>query len=436
MYTPLYRALGSAFLAGVVAAFACSLVGAEAPNGRAGRPKFAEPPPEADTSRVTTKRPFDRVMVFKETPQGKLSAHLYLPPGWAATDRRPAIVFWVGGGFRSGGVGQFNARAEYFANRGLVTVCAEYRGRNSHGILLDSCAEDARSAMRWVKGHASELGVDPKKVIAGGGSAGGCLALLVARAEGPDAPDDDLSIPTRPCAMLLFNPAVGDGVMDTVGWGGPAQEAVNDQISVLDTPRKDEPPAIFFFGTEDRFLRVSAKFNHLVHEQGGVSELWVAEKMGHGFFNNQPWHDETTRLADDFLVRLGYLSDKSPIRANTAAVLRHVGPDYVPPALPGPPPPRTYDIPASTAETALRLFAQQSGMTAVLAANAPRDIRTKAVKGDFVRPGTVLEKLLAGTGLKATTVGRGSNAWVISKAGVPIDPPAELARSKASGSFP
>ncbi|HRP06480.1 MAG TPA: hypothetical protein PLV87_16320, partial [Opitutaceae bacterium] len=86
-----------------------ALIGAEAPNGRVGRPKFAEPPPEADTSRVTTKRPFDRVMVFKETPQGKLSVHLYLPPGWSVTDRRAAIVFWVGGGFRSGGVGQFNA---------------------------------------------------------------------------------------------------------------------------------------------------------------------------------------------------------------------------------------------------------------------------------------------------------------------------------------
>ncbi|MBP8256084.1 MAG: alpha/beta hydrolase [Opitutaceae bacterium] len=436
MRTRLQRAFEFAILAGVALASNYVLGGAELPKAKVGRPKYEEPPPEADTSGVTPRRPFDRVMVFKETPQGKLRAHLFLPPGWSASDKRPAIVFWVGGGFRSGGPGQFNARAEYFASRGLVTVCAEYRGRNSHGIFLDSCAEDARSAMRWVKGRADELGIDPKKVIASGGSAGGCLSLLVARAEGPDAKEDDLSIPTRPCAMLLFNPAVGDGVMDTVGWGGPAQEAVNAQISALDTPRKDEPPAIFFFGTEDRFLRVSAKFNHLVHEQGGVSELWVAEKMGHGFFNNQPWHDETTRLADDFLVRLGYLSGKSPIRANTAAVLRHVGPDYVPPALPGPPPPRTYDIPASTAETALRLFTQQSGMTAILAANAPRDIRTKAVKGDFVRPGAVLEKLLNGTGLKATTVGRGSNAWVISKAGVPIDPPAELARSKASGSFP
>lgn len=436
MYTPLYRALGSAFLAGVVAAFACSLVGAEAPKGRVGRPKFAEPPPEADTSRVTTKRPFDRVMAFKETPQGNLSAHLYLPPGWAATDRRPAIVFWVGGGFRSGGVGQFNARAEYFANRGLVTICAEYRGRNSHGVLLDSCSEDARSAMRWVKGHAGDLGIDPQKVIASGGSAGGCLSLLVARAEGPDAKSDDLSIPTRPCAMLLFNPAVGDGVMDTVGWGGAAQEAVNAQISALDTPRKDEPPAIFFFGTEDRFLRVSAKFHHLVHEQGGVSELWVADKMGHGFFNTQPWHDETTRLADDFLVSLGYLVGKSSIRPNPAAVLRQVGPDCVPPRLPGPPPPRTYDIPASSVETALRLFMQQSGTKTVLAKNARRDIQTLAVQGEFSRPGAVLEKLLAGTELKATTAGKGTNTWVISKTGVPIDPRAELARAKDSGTFP
>ena len=309
----------------IVLAGAPALQAADATKAKAARPKLAEPPPSADTSSVAASRAFDKVVVFKKTPQGELNAHVYFPPGWSAADQRPAIVFWVGGGFRSGKVGQFTARADYFASRGLVTICAEYRGRQTHGILLDSCAEDARSAMRWVKGHAKELGVAPDKVIASGGSAGGCLSLLVAREKGPDAKDDNLAISTRPSALMLFNPAVGERVMEVVGWGGPAQASVNAQIAALDTPQKDEPPAIMFFGTEDAFLKVAREFNRKAHAQGSRCELWIADKMAHGFFNNQPWHDATTLLADDFLVSLGYLKGRSPIKPNAAATLNLAG---------------------------------------------------------------------------------------------------------------
>jgi acetyl esterase len=292
-----------------------------AENAPAKKKRAKEPRPELDTSTVKARAP-DKVEVFKHTPQGELKAHLYLPPGWSARDQRPAIVFWVGGGFRSGKVGQFNAKAAYFASRGLVAICAEYRGRESHGVLLDSCSEDARSAMRWVKGHAAELGVAPQKVIASGGSAGGCLSLLVAREEGPEGKDDDRSISPRPCALVLFNPAVGPHVMEVVGWGGPAQAAVNAQIAALDTPGKDEPPAIIFFGTEDSFLKVSREYDRKLRGQGGRCELWIADKMGHGFFNNQPWHDATLRKADEFLTALGYLTGPTPMPANPAAELQ------------------------------------------------------------------------------------------------------------------
>lgn len=291
---------------------------ADAPARKKSRVK--EPRPEQDTSTVKARAP-DKVMAFKQTPQGELKVHFFLPPGWSARDRRPAIVFWVGGGFRSGKIGQFNAKAEYFASRGLVAICAEYRGRESHGVLLDSCSEDARSAMRWVKSHATELGIAAEKVIASGGSAGGCLSLLVAREEGPNAKDDNREISPRPCALVLFNPAVGKRVMEVVGWGGPAQASVNAQITALDTPGKNEPPAIIFFGTEDSFLKISRDYDRKLRAQGGRCELWIADKMGHGFFNNQPWHDATLRKADEFLVSLGYLQGAPTIAARPEATL-------------------------------------------------------------------------------------------------------------------
>src|SRR3990170_4473899 len=68
------------------------------------------PRPEEDTSTVKAVRDADKVVAFKQTPQGELKAHIYFPPGWSARDQRPAMVFWVGGGFRSGKVGQFMSK--------------------------------------------------------------------------------------------------------------------------------------------------------------------------------------------------------------------------------------------------------------------------------------------------------------------------------------
>lgn len=175
--------------------------------------------------------------------------------------------------------------------------------------------------MRWVKGHAARLGISPDKVIASGGSAGGCLSLLVAREQGPDARDDNLAVSPRPCAPVLFNPAVGERVMEVVGWGGPAQAAVNAQIAAPDTPLKDEPPAILFFGSEDAFLKVSRDYDRKLRAQGGRCELWIADKMGHGFFNHQPWHEVTTRKADEFIASLGYLQGPPAMKENPSAVL-------------------------------------------------------------------------------------------------------------------
>ena len=311
------------FLAATLLGFIASATQAADASEKKARAKG--PRPEEDMSKVSPARSPDKVVVFKKTPQVELKVHIYFPPGWSANDQHPAIVFWSGGAFRNGAVGQFLSKAEYFASRGLVTLCAEYRGRLTHGILIDSCAEDARSAMRWVKGHAAELGIAPDKVIASGGSAGGTLSFLVAREKGPDAKDDDLRISPRPAAMVLFNPAVGDHVLEVIGRGGQEQAAVNAQIIALDTPQKNEPPVLMFYGTQDRFLVVAREFHRKAQDLDQRCEVWIAEKMGHGFFNNQPWHDATLRQADEFLVSLGYLKGAPTIKENPAATLTRIG---------------------------------------------------------------------------------------------------------------
>src|SRR5687767_4892372 len=70
--------------------------------------------------------------LYRKAPEGELFLHLYYPPDWKKADARPAIVFFFGGGWKKGSHLQFAPQAEYFASRGLVAACADYRILNKH----------------------------------------------------------------------------------------------------------------------------------------------------------------------------------------------------------------------------------------------------------------------------------------------------------------
>src|SRR4029079_2485652 len=91
-------------------------------------------------------------------------------------DRSPAVVFFYGGGFLFGDIRRYQTQATHLALQGLVTVLVDYRVRCRHGSTIMDSVTDGKSAMRWVRGHASELGVDPSRIAAVGSSAGGLIA--------------------------------------------------------------------------------------------------------------------------------------------------------------------------------------------------------------------------------------------------------------------
>ena len=55
----------------------------------------------------------------------------------------------------------------------MVAMTADYRVASRHGTQARHCVADGKSAVRWIRQHAGRLGVDPHRVAAGGGSAGG-----------------------------------------------------------------------------------------------------------------------------------------------------------------------------------------------------------------------------------------------------------------------
>jgi acetyl esterase len=244
--------------------------------------------------------------VYKETPQGALRVLADFPAHWSASDERPAIVFFFGGAFRWGSVEQFAPQAQYLASRGMVALRADYRVEERHGVSPDKCVEDARSAMRWIRANAAELGVNPQKVISSGGSAGGHLAACVATTPGLDARGDDLSISPKPCAMVLFNP-----VLDFVGFENLVERVASREIAEGISPTrnlsKDAPPAIIFYGTEDRMLSMGEAYCARATALGVRAEMYTAQGQPHGFFNRPPWREKTLYEADRFLASLGCL---------------------------------------------------------------------------------------------------------------------------------
>src|SRR4029450_7368879 len=117
-----------------------------------------------------------RTFTFKQTPQGPLEVTVDYPADWKPTDARPAIVFFFGGAWTRGSVEQFSRQAADFATRGMVGIRVGCRIASKHHPEPDAAVEAGRTALRWVRGHANELGIDPNRIVAAGGSAGGHLA--------------------------------------------------------------------------------------------------------------------------------------------------------------------------------------------------------------------------------------------------------------------
>ncbi|MGE3804199.1 MAG: alpha/beta hydrolase [Gemmataceae bacterium] len=250
-----------------------------------------------------------KTFTYKKTKQADLALHMHYPPGWKKEDKRPAIVFFFGGGWTSGTVGQFEPQAEYLASRGMVAARADYRVKSRHEVTPDACVEDAKSAVRWLRKNASMLGIDPDKIVASGGSAGGHIAACTA-CPGLDAADEDAKISSKPNAMLLFNPVLRFDGEDRLMQRINNDEKLGKAISPTLHLSKETPPALLFFGKQDGLLKQGEEYVARSKELGHRAELFLADGVGHGFFNRSPWKERTLRRADEFLESIGYLKGK------------------------------------------------------------------------------------------------------------------------------
>jgi len=255
---------------------------------------------------------------FKRVGDAELRLHIFTPECHEPSDKHPAIVFFFGGGWTGGNPGQFRQHSLYLATRGMVAICAEYRVQSMHGTTPFESVADGKSAVRWTRAHATELGIDPDRLAAGGGSAGGHVAACAGTLPHLDEPDEDPSISSVPDALALFNP-----VADTTetGWTGAAKRLGERarELSPCHHVTKDTPPAIIFHGSADVTVPIEnvERFRDRMLELGNECRLVPFEGKPHGFFNygrdgNVPYV-ETVRAMDEFLASVGFLTGEPTI---------------------------------------------------------------------------------------------------------------------------
>ena len=255
--------------------------------------------------------PPGKVYVFDEALGDRGQMEIYFPPGHDPAKPVPGVILFHGGSWVSGHLKDFRYQAQYLASRGLVAATSHYelakrgvtkdeQGRSRYDITNAS----GKRAIRWFKAHATALGIDPTRVIAGGGSAGAQTALLASLNPGLNHPDDDASIDTSVVAYLLFNPAAG-----LAKDGGDAFVMTHAKPAAF-------PPTIAFFGTSDQFLQgYQGLHDALVAAAAPRVEMWYAPWEGHGFFKGEPWIDLTLIQADRFLADLGYVTGEPTLVA-------------------------------------------------------------------------------------------------------------------------
>jgi acetyl esterase/lipase len=249
--------------------------------------------------------------VYKEVDGKALEIWIWKPADWKKEDRRSAVVFYHGGGWKGGSPTAFARQSAKLAEKGMVAFSVQYRLTAQPGVTVVECVKDARSAFRWVKTYAGELGVDVKRIAAGEGSAGGHLAAGLVTLGAFEDEKDDMSVVIDPVALVLFNPAVKLDFERARNGAAKEGRKLEDllRVSPYHHLKAGHPPTVIFHGDEDTTVPIESvqAYAAKVKELGGAFEVVVTAGQGHAFFNREPYVWETLARAEGFLRELGML---------------------------------------------------------------------------------------------------------------------------------
>jgi acetyl esterase/lipase len=191
----------------------------------------------------------------------KLQLDLYSPKG--LDHPVPAIVVIHGGGWMAGKRQDMASLAERLAEHGFVAATISYRFAPKHRFPAQ--IEDAKAAVRYLRANAKELNIDPNKIGATGGSAGGHMAMMLGLMDSADGMEGDGGNPEQPskvqCVVNFVGPVnlVRESYTPAqtqilTAWVGGDPKEKQDAVkagSPFTYISKGDAPMLCFFGTKD-----------------------------------------------------------------------------------------------------------------------------------------------------------------------------------------
>jgi acetyl esterase len=246
-----------------------------------------------------------RLVTYRRIGDRELKLHVFHPPQWRAADRRPAFVTIHGGGWTGGDATRMYPFADYFARQGMVGISVEYRLlKPGNGVTVFDCVQDGRAAIRYVRAHAAELGIDPNRIVANGASAGGHVAVSAALFNTFDGTAENAAVAAEPNALVLFYP-----VIDTSkeGYGNAKIGERWRELSPAHHVRPHLPPTLVFHGTGDTTtpFHGAQLFSEEMRKAGNRVELHVKEGGAHGYvMTEREIYEDTLAKTEAFLRKV------------------------------------------------------------------------------------------------------------------------------------
>jgi sugar lactone lactonase YvrE/dienelactone hydrolase len=227
----------------------------------------------------------------------------------------PAVIVVHGGGWMKGDKTKFRALAIELAKRGYFTMAIEYRLGGE--AQFPAAIHDCNAAVRYLRANADTLGIDPNRIGAVGGSAGGHLVGLMATGHDIQKLQGEGGHPNNSSKLQAAIVMAGPLEIST---GNVAEQArINadkayatqwigsiendwDQYQLADAHRhitSDDSPILFMVGEHDKPERNQPSREKL--EASGVWTDVIIYKDGkHGCWNQLPWLNEMAKDMDLF----------------------------------------------------------------------------------------------------------------------------------------
>ena len=247
------------------------------------------------------------IIRYKTLENGdSLALHIFKPQDIKGGEKRPAIVYFFGGGWKLGTPIQFYRECAYYASKGMVAISVDYRIEYLHHSTPFESFEDAKDAICWLRSHASDYQLDPDKIAVAGGSAGGHLAAAL----GTIGSDGAVPAGYRPNLSVLYYPVID---MVSRGYGFPEIERDFEKISPIHHVSKATLSTLILLGTKDPIVSVKAveSYRDKLLQNGVYCKLHLFEGAGHPIFlYRKPLTDDyykIRKLTDNFLRRYGFL---------------------------------------------------------------------------------------------------------------------------------